>query len=155
MTGMNLGRVLLGGLVAGLVVNLGETILNMVVIADAMEIMLAANNGGMAAWAMPLFITMAFAWGILFVAAYAAIRPRFGAGWQTAMIAATTLWIMGNLLPGLGNLALGIGEPATVLTASTWGFFEFNIAAILGAWVYQEAPAADAARAAQPARPLV
>ena len=153
MNSMNLTRILLGGLVAGLVINVGETLLNMVVLADAMQAMMAEANGGMTAWAMPAFIAMAFVWGIIFVASYAAIRPRFGTGWQTAMIAGTTLWIMGNLLPAVGTLAMGIGDAAPTLTGATWGFFEFNIAAVLGASVYQEAPAADAARAAQAARP--
>ena len=153
MHGMNPTRILLGGLVAGLVINVGETLLNMVVIADEMQAMIAAAGGGMTSWAMPMFITMAFVWGILFVAAYAAIRPRFGAGWQTAVIAGTTMWVVGNLLPTLGLLGMGIGAASPALTSVAWGFFEFNLATVAGAAVYQEARAAQLA--AQAARPPI
>jgi hypothetical protein len=35
--GINIGRVVLGGLLAGVVINLGETILNLVVVAQEIE----------------------------------------------------------------------------------------------------------------------
>ena len=78
---INLGRVVLGGLLAGVVINLGETVLNLVVVAQEMEDSLRARNlppvgGG----AIAGFVITAFLLGIVTVWLYAAIRPRFGAG---------------------------------------------------------------------------
>jgi hypothetical protein len=44
MGGINAGRVILGGLLAGLVINIGETILNVLVLPQAMEDLLRAGN---------------------------------------------------------------------------------------------------------------
>jgi hypothetical protein len=44
MAGINLGRVILGGLLAGLIVTIGETVLNVAVAGQAMETALAARN---------------------------------------------------------------------------------------------------------------
>ena len=44
MRKINIGRVLLGGLLAGFIVSVGETILNVAVAGQAMEAALAARN---------------------------------------------------------------------------------------------------------------
>ena len=90
---INAGRVILGGLLAGLVINLGETVLNLVVVAQAMEDSLRARNlpplgGGPIAG----FVILAFFVGIATVWLYAAIRPRFGPGVRTAAIAGLVVW---------------------------------------------------------------
>ena len=41
---INVGRVVLGGLLAGLVINISETVLNLLVVAQAMEESLRARN---------------------------------------------------------------------------------------------------------------
>lgn len=150
MKGMNLSRVLLGGLVAGIIINVGESVLNLVVLGDRVDAMLAQAGGGLTSWAMPALLAAAFGWGILFVGAYAAIRPRFGAGWQTAAIAGTTMWAAASLIPGLVSLATGVGDPAIMMIGWTWALVEFNVATIAGAWLYREA-VADV-RAADPVR---
>ena len=87
---INVGRVLLGGLLAGLVINISETILNVVVAGQAMEDGTGARNlppvGGSAIGG---FVVITFLVGIVTVWLYAAIRPRFGPGPGTAVIAGT------------------------------------------------------------------
>ncbi len=98
MSRINVGRVILGGLLAGLVVNVSETILNVVVVASSMEAALHERN------LPPLgiqpiigFVVMAFLLGIATVWLYAAIRPRFGAGAGTAVIAGVAVWFFAYL----------------------------------------------------------
>src|SRR5262245_38070910 len=101
---INLGRVVLGGLLAGLVLNIGESLLNAVVLASDMEAVTTARNvpqvGGSA---IAGFVLMCFALGIGLVWLYAAIRPRYGAGVKTALIAGIVVWLMAFVWAGLGN----------------------------------------------------
>jgi hypothetical protein len=136
---INVGRVILGGLLAGLVVNISETVLNLVVVAQPMEDALRARNlpplGGSA---IAGFVVFTFLVGIMTVWLYAAIRPRFGPGVQTAVIAGLVVWFFAYLY---GAVAIGLMGlfPAKVLTVSTlWGLPEIVIASIAGAWAYTE-----------------
>lgn len=138
MGNINLARVILGGLVAGLVLNIGEYVLNIYVVAEqsraAMEKLgLPEISNQQIVW----FLILGFVLGMWLVWAYAAIRPRFGAGVKTAVIAGLALWAATTLL-NIGNVIIGI-TPSNLMTIGTvWGLFEFVIAAIVGAWLYQE-----------------
>ena len=97
---INLTRVLLGGLVAGLVINIGETILNMVVLGAEMEASLAARNlPPVGNDAIGSFVVMAFSLGIAIVWLYAAIRTRFGPGVPTAVLAGSAAWFFAYMYP--------------------------------------------------------
>ena len=136
---INMGGVILGGLLAGLVINIGETVLNLVVVAQAMEDALRDRN------LPPLgvspiigFVVFSFLVGIVTVWLYAAIRPRFGAGPKTAAIAGLVVWFFAYLYGSVAMVLMGL-FPAKVMTVATlWGLPEIVIAAILGAWVYKE-----------------
>ena len=139
MGSINAGRVILGGLLAGLVVNIGETILNLVVVAQAMEGALRARNlppvGGSA---IAGFIALTFLQGIVIVWLYAAIRPRFGAGVRTAAIAGIAVWFLSPFYAGVAWVLMGV-FPAKVTSIGTlWALPEIVVASIAGAWVYKE-----------------
>src|SRR5919106_1297569 len=93
MTRINMARVILGGVVAGLILNVGEVVLHKVVIAEEMEAAVQARNlppvGGSA---IGVFVVMCFVLGIATVWLYAAIRPRFGPGVSSALCAGSTAW---------------------------------------------------------------
>jgi hypothetical protein len=138
MGNINLGRVILGGLVAGLVLNVGEYILNIYVVAEqsraAMEKLgLAEINSQQIVW----FLILGFVLGVWLVWVYAAIRPRFGAGVKTAVIAGLALFVVTTLL-NLGNVIVGITPSNLATIGFVWSLFEFVIAAVVGAWLYQE-----------------
>lgn len=136
---INIGRVFAGGLLAGLVINIGETILNTVVIADAMDAALQARNvppiGGRA---IASFVVMCFGLGIATTWLYAAIRPRFGAGVPTAVLTGAVVWFLAYLFPGIGNVVLQLFPAGPTAIALAWGLVEIVLAAVAGAWVYQE-----------------
>ena len=139
MGGINLGRVILGGLLAGLVINIGETILNVVVLAQAMEDVLKARNlpvvGGPAIGG---FVFFAFILGIATVWLYAAIRPRFGAGARTAIIAGLAVWYFAYFYRASANTLMGMYPAKLAAVGVVWGLVEICLASIAGAWMYTE-----------------
>src|SRR5438876_11281355 len=93
MNKINMGRVLLGGLAAGLVISIGNFLLNRVWLRDAMNVELARLNlpePGNDLIAKAVVLT--FILGIAIVYLYAAIRPRFGAGLKTAVCVGLIVW---------------------------------------------------------------
>ncbi|MFW9917710.1 MAG: hypothetical protein ACFFGZ_19065 [Candidatus Thorarchaeota archaeon] len=76
--------------------------------------------------------------GILAVWLYAAIRPRYGAGPKTAVIAGLFFWVIGGLFPAISFGSMGL-FPVNVLLADGLTYLVIYIVAmLLGAWVYKE-----------------
>jgi MFS family permease len=142
MSKMNMKRVVLGGLLAGLVINIGETILNTVVIGTQMNAELTRLNlPPMGGAVIGVFVALCFLLGIAAIWLYAAIRPRFGAGPKTAVMAAALIWFTGYLFPGVTQVAMGMFPAQLMAIALLWGAVEIAIAAVAGAYVYQETAA--------------
>ena len=139
MSKINYGRVILGGLLAGLVLNIGEYLLNEVVFKRQMEEIfrrLHVTPPGGSFIAVAVVIT--FLLGILIVCLYAMIRPRYGPGPKTAICAALVIWFCVYIYCGVLNAAIfGISASYLVL-GMVWGLVEYALAAIAGAWLYRE-----------------
>jgi hypothetical protein len=138
---MNFGRVILGGLVAGLVLNVGEFLLNAVILHNAMLGWAAKHN--LPPDPGPTFLVVAilltFVLGIVMVWLYALIRPRLGPGPKTAIVAALLLWFGIYVYCGI-IYGLILAQPANLIGLPiVWGLVEYVIAAIVGAWLYKEA----------------
>jgi hypothetical protein len=139
MSKINFGRVILGGLVAGLVLNIGEYLLNEVIFKQQMEEMftkmrLTPPGGNFIAIA----VAITFLLGILIVCLYAMIRPRYGAGPKTALCAASVIWFCVYFYCGVLNAALFGLATSFVIIGMVWGIVEYSLAAIAGAWLYRE-----------------
>lgn len=145
MGSINLARVVLGGLVAGLVINVGELAFNGWLFAADMEAAIARLNlppvGGSA---LATFVVMGFALGIATVWLYAAIRPRYGAGVKTALCAGAAVWFFAYAYPTVGFTAMGLFAFRLAAMGSVWGLGEVLLASIAGASLYQEPMAARA-----------
>jgi len=136
---INLGRVILGGLLAGLVVNIGEAILNMVVIKEQVDAaMLALNVPAVGSQAITGLVTLGFALGIAMVWVYAAIRTRFGPGVPTAVVAGVMVWFLSYAYPSASMVIMGIFPANLTVIATVWGLAEVVLASIAGASVYSE-----------------
>ena len=133
--------VVIGGLLAGLIINISETILNIPVLGAQFEAAMKAlnlsppGNGPI----IVLFVIGGFVLGLLLVWLYAAIRPRFGAGPRTAIIAAIVFWFLAYFWPSLGTGLMGFIPMKLLSVAVVWGLAEVIIAALAGAAVYKEA----------------
>ena len=136
---INMGRVLLGGLVAGLILNIGEFVLNEKVLGPQMKEFFKTHlfhepgkNFIIVA------VAMTFVTGVVIVWLYALIRPRCGPGPMTAIVAAVIAWFGIYLYSGVINGML-FGIPMnTMLFVCVWGFVEYALAALVGGALYKE-----------------
>jgi len=136
---INMGRVILGGLIAGVVINLGEFALNMGVLGNLWaEAMKALNRPQVGNESAVFFMLLCFGLGILAVWTYAAIRPRFGAGPMTALCAGLLVWALAILYPSAGIIPMGLFPAKLILYAILWDLVEIPVAVIAGAWIYRE-----------------
>jgi hypothetical protein len=82
-------------------------------------------------------LSMTFVMGILIVFLYAGLRPRFGAGARTAVIAGVAVWIVA-MMGTTADTIIGILPSSLLLLAGAWSLVETVVAAVVGAWLYQE-----------------
>ncbi|HEY3579466.1 MAG TPA: hypothetical protein VGK82_02945 [Pyrinomonadaceae bacterium] len=139
MSKINFGRVILGGLLAGLVLNIGEYLLNEVIFKQEMEetfrrLHVTPPGGNFIAIA----VAITFLLGILIICLYAMIRPRYGPGPKTALCAASVIWFCVYFYCGVLNAALFNLPTRSVIIGMVWGIVEYSLAAIAGAWLYRE-----------------
>jgi pimeloyl-ACP methyl ester carboxylesterase len=136
---INLGRVVLAGLLAGLIVNIGEFIFNGVLFGEEMnQAMAALNRPPVADSSIVWFVLFGFGLGFMLVWVYAAIRPRFGPGVRTAVCASLAVWGLAYLYPGLFFIVMNLFPRNMMVIGFIWGLGEVVIAGIAGAWVYTE-----------------
>jgi hypothetical protein len=144
MNGINWTRGVGGGLAAGLVMNVFEAALHGGVLAGDAEALLAKYQVAPPASAVPIvsLIAMTFVLGIASVWLYAAMRPRYGAGARTAMIAGLAVWVMAHLWSGvyLGMGFAGLITDRLAYLPIAWGLVEAPLSTVAGAWFYQENP---------------
>src|SRR5579883_1195963 len=91
---INYGRVLLGGLVAGIVMDAYEAVMNgQLMRPQWAAIMTSLNRPQYVPSQIILFNIVGLVTGFAAAWTYAAIRPRFGSGPRTALIAAALTWL--------------------------------------------------------------
>lgn len=136
---INMGRVILGGLLAGLIVNAGEYILNEMILGEQwMAAMQALGRQPVGGQAVAAFVVMSFLLSILMVWLYAAIRPRMGPGPGTAICAGLTVWALAYLYGSVAFLVMGMFPANLLIWGAAWGLVELPLAAVAGAWLYTE-----------------
>jgi hypothetical protein len=135
---INVARVILGGLLAGLIINISETVLNLYVIADESTAVLQRLGLEFpGTHQVAIFIAMTFVQGIVMIFLYAGLRPRFGAGAKTAVIAALVMWLVGFMY-AFSDVVLGITPGNLLAIGGAWSLVELIVAAVAGAWLYKE-----------------
>ena len=140
MNKINYLRVLLGGLIAGVVINIGEYLLNEVVLVRQMEETFrkfSMPRPGANFIALAVFLTLLL--GIMIVLLYAMIRHRFGPGPRTAIVAALIVWFCVYVYAGILSGALFAIPFHLLAVGIAWGLVEYSFGAVLGAWGYKEA----------------
>src|SRR2546429_9557136 len=107
---INWGRVVVGGLLAGVVLNIVDFVFfGMVMKQDIGAAMQAlGKRPGAMDSLVPLFVVLDFVYGIGLLWVYAAIRPRFGAGAKTAVIAGVAGGFFAGLLHSGGEGPMGL-----------------------------------------------
>ena len=144
MDKINCKRVILGGLLAGVVLNIIAFILMAIVSTQTAAAREALGKPAeLCGGAIAALIVARFAIGIFAVWLYAAIRPRYGAGPKTALGAGFALWLL-ILLGNAGTIVAGLYPTGLVVIVVLVGLVNMLVATLLGAWIYKEetAPAA-------------
>lgn len=139
---MNTKKVLIGGIVAGVVMNVIDFVSNMYILGERMKAATDAFKPGLAdqmmqGSAIVSNIVMDFVLGIALVWTYAAIRPRFGPGIRTATYAAVLFWILAGIFLS-GYLHMGIMSSGLWWTFAFIGLVNFLVSAWAGARFYSE-----------------
>jgi hypothetical protein len=137
---INIGRLMLGGIVAGIVADILGYIVDGVILASQWaDGMRALGKAEFSVGQNVVFDIIGLFYGILIVWLYAAIRPRYGAGPTTAVYAGLAVWVAGALLPNAAIMWVAGLFPTnlTVMTTAA-AVVEFVVAALAGAVLYQE-----------------
>lgn len=138
MSGINWKRVWLGGLAAGFLSNVLGIASAHFLFAAEVEALLRRLGVTLGGGTAALHLGMRFAVGVGVVWLYAAIRPRFGPGPRTAMLAGVAVWLATFIFSFAGIAPYGLYAERTLLLAGVWTFFEMQPLALLGAWLYRE-----------------
>jgi hypothetical protein len=144
MGGINWGRVILGGLLAGILINVFEFILNGIILAKDWEAALLTlgrppiAGAKIAVFFVWSFILWGFLIGIFAVWLYAAIRPRYGAGTQTALCAGLVVWVLGYLINSVSPLLLNLFPRRILAIGLSVGLLEVLLATQIGTRLYRE-----------------
>jgi hypothetical protein len=139
---INTSKVLVGGIAAGVVMNISGFVIQGMLLGKRMEAeMLAAaptlQGKGMSGGVIAARVITQFVVGILLVWLYAAMRPRFGPGMKTAAYAALVIWICGFLFY-LDWLYVEMMTVATYAIVSVVMIVTLLLAAWVGGKLYTE-----------------
>jgi hypothetical protein len=136
---INLGRVVMGGLLAGVLLNVVDFLVHgMWLMDDYTAAMEALGQEPMPTSMMGWFVILDFIYGIFLVWLYAAIRPRFGAGPQTAVYAGLAGWFVAALMHTLFEAPMGLYPMSLWVIGTVVALIQMPAATVLGAWLYQE-----------------
>jgi hypothetical protein len=137
---INVVRLIVGGIVAGIAIDLLDYFVDGVWLAQRWA-------DGMALLGKPELSPVQIIWlnvlglltGIAAIWLYAAIRPRFGAGPKTAIIAGLAVWFIGVFLPNVGFMYVStLFTKHLTLYTTLGGFVEVLFGTLAGASVYRE-----------------
>lgn len=142
---INIPKLLVGGLIAGVVLSVIDVAMYGAILKAPMAV--AWKTVGRPTMTdtqrdleVPMSILLDLVVGIFLVWVYAAILPRFGAGLGTALKAGLASWFMASLLSAAfsvqGIMPLGV-MTITMLVL----FLEYPIAVVIGAKFYSESAA--------------
>ncbi|MBA3646580.1 MAG: hypothetical protein H0W63_10440 [Gemmatimonadaceae bacterium] len=139
---MNMSKVLVGGVIAGIVMLVVDFISNMYILGPKANAEMEAFKPGLSATmqqgsGMIGYIFVDVILGIVLIWVYAAIRPRFGPGPKTAFIAAVMLWLV-SCVSYYGYLQMGMMSTALWSEFALVGLISLSLAAMAGAKFYSE-----------------
>jgi len=137
---INVGRLILGGIVAGIVGDLLDFPIDGVWLANRWTVGLRAlGHPGFGTSQIVWFNLLGLVTGLVAIWIYAGIRPRFGAGVKTAIYAGVATWILGFLVPNAAFMyVVGLFSKHLTLYTTIGNLVECVVGAIAGAALYKE-----------------
>ncbi len=140
MRKINLVRLLLGGIVAGVVGDvLGYLVDGVLLQQNWADDMLALGKNEFTMTQIVQFNMIAIVFGIVSILIYIGFRPLFGANWKTAIYAGLTAWVLGTLLPNLSFMFVsGLFSKHLMLYTTAGGLVEVVAGTVAGAALYKQ-----------------
>lgn len=138
---INTGKVIVGGIVGGIVANAIDFVTQTYVLAGMANAAMTKLNpslvhnptGGQIAG----FLILDFVWIIANVWIYAAIRPRFGPGPKTAAYAGIVSWVIGSTVAGFFCI-LGLFGTDLYIASGLVALVNSIVSTMVGARFYTE-----------------
>lgn len=142
MNKINFNRVVGGGILAAILLFVMEGFIQGAILGSEWkawaEAMGSLNHAPSNSTGMLIWLIVSLVHGITGVWIYAAIRPRYGAGPKTALLAGLLIWLPGWLTPALGYFALGNIPHHIAIVGSIGGLLAALISIVAGAYIYKE-----------------
>jgi hypothetical protein len=137
---INMGRVILGGIVAGIVGDILGYLVDGLWLAPRWSVeMQFLGHPEFGTHQVLLFNLLGIVTGLVAIWIYAAIRPRFGAGVKTAICAGLAVWVVGVLVPNASFMYVtGLFTRHLTLYTTLGGIVEVVVGTIAGAALYKE-----------------
>jgi hypothetical protein len=141
MRKINLIRLLLGGIVAGIVGDvLGYLVDGVLLAPQWSDAMLALYKNEFSTTQIVEFNVIGLVLGIVSILIYVAFRPLFGANWKTAIYAGLTVWVIGVLLPNVSfMIVMELFSKHLTLYTTAGGLVEVVAGVVAGAFLYKDA----------------
>jgi hypothetical protein len=139
MAGINWTRVILGGVLAGVILMAGGWIVDGTLLVDIWNAQMATmgKQMDMSGAGLVSVLVWAFGLGIIMIWLYAAIRAQYRPGVATAITAAVVVWLLAVALPNLFMWGTNLFGPKLLAASSAGALVSLIIAGIAGAWVYR------------------
>lgn len=136
---INTVRVIIGGLVAGVVANALDFVINNYLMAnESTEMMQRLNlRADQLESSITTWIVVDFIYGLVLVFTYAAMRPRFGPGPKTAVITGAAYWVAFTAVFA-GLTSMGIFTQQAFVKSSALAIVSTLVPVLVGAAVYKE-----------------
>lgn len=139
---INTGKVVVGGVIAGIVMIVIDFISNMYLLGPRANAEMEAFKPGLSASMQGRsgligYLLVDLLLGIVLIWVYASIRPRFGPGPKTAFIAAVMLWLV-SCISYYGYLQMGMMSTALWSEFGLVGLVALSLSAMAGAKFYSE-----------------
>jgi len=138
---ISIGRVILGGIVAGVVMDLlGYLVDGLMLSQQWSDDMILMGKSEFSTTQLIEFNLLGIVSGLIAIWIYAGIRPRFGAGVKTAIYAGIAVWILGVLVPNASFMYVaGLFSKHLTLYTTLGGLVEVVVGTIAGAVLYKDA----------------
>ena len=133
---INWGRVVSGGLAAGLLINAFEYGGHRVYLDHAWTAAFRELGKTPTGWST--FIPANFFIGILLVWFYVRLRPSYGSGPKTALRSGLATWVVFWAIPLMAIVPMNLFPTSLLAAAIALGVVDVTLAVLLGAWLYQE-----------------
>jgi hypothetical protein len=152
MSKINVGRLILGGLAAGVVMFLADGFIHEVLLHQLWIDTMAAAGRSVAedeshrARDMALFAAHEVLKGLALAWIYGAIRTRFGAGVKTAVLAGLTVWAIMFPVPFIAEIPTGFYGPRLVTMWSLYEIVPTVVGGLVAGFLYKEGSGASAPR---------